>query len=155
MNDQNNPLLQAWPQAHGLPDFGALAAEHFQPAFDTALAEHRAEIDAIAAQAEPPSFANTLAAFDASGRQLSRLEHLCYTLTASATSPALQAVQRALATPLADHNSAVYMHQGLFKRVDALHERRESLGLTPEQRRLLERVHLDFVRWHDALTVAH
>jgi peptidyl-dipeptidase Dcp len=146
MNAQNNPLLQAWPQAHGLPNFGALAPEHFQPAFDAALAEHRGEIDAIAAQAEPPSFANTLAAFDASGRQLSRLESLFYTLTASATSPALQAVQRALAAPLADHNSAVYMHQGLFRRVDALFERRESLGLTSEQRRLLERVHLDFVR---------
>lgn len=146
MNDQKNPLLQAWPQPHGLPDFGALAPEHFQPAFDAALAEHRAEIEAIAAQAEPPSFANTLAAFDASGRQLSRLEHLFYTLTASATSPALQAVQRALAAPLAEHNSAVYMHQGLFRRVDALFERRERLGLTSEQCRLLERVHLDFVR---------
>jgi peptidyl-dipeptidase Dcp len=146
MNDQLNPLLQAWPKAHGLPDFGAIAPEHFQPAFDVALAEHRAEIDAIAAQAEPPSFANTLAAFDASSRQLARLEHLFYTLAASATSPALQAVQRALAAPLAEHNSAVYMHQGLFQRVDALYERRERLSLTSEQHRLLERVHLDFVR---------
>lgn len=141
-----NPLLQAWPQAHGLPDFGAIAPEHFPLAFDAALADHRAEIDAIAAQAEAPSFANTVAAFDASGRQLTRLEHLFYTLAASATSPALQAVQRGLAAPLAEHGSAVYMHQGLFARIDALFERRERLSLAPEQRRLLERLHLDFVR---------
>lgn len=142
----SNPLMQAWAGPHGLPAFADIAPAHFQPAFDAALAAHRAEIDVIAAQAEAPSFGNTLAAFDASGRPLTRLEHLFYTLAASATSPELQSVQRGLAAPLADHNSAVYMHQGLFARIDALFERREQLGLSSEQRRLLERVHLDFLR---------
>lgn len=141
-----NPLLQDWAGPHGLPPFADINPAHFQPAFDTALAEHRAEIDAMAAQAEAPSFANTVATFDASGRRLTRLEQLFYTLAASATSPELQAVQRALAAPLAEHNSAVYMHQGLFTRIDALFEERERLGLSSEQRRLLERVHLDFLR---------
>jgi peptidyl-dipeptidase Dcp len=141
-----NPLMQDWTAPHGLPPFAAIAAEHFPPAFDAALAEHRAEIEAIAAQAEAPSFANTLAAFDASGRRLARLEHLFYTLAASATSPELQAVQRAMAAPLAEHGSAVYMHQGLFRRVEALFEQRERLGLGAEPLRLLERVHLDFLR---------
>lgn len=142
----SNPLLQDWAGPHGLPPFADITPAHFQPAFDAALAGHRAEIDAIARQAEAPSFANTVAAFDASGRRLAGLEHLFYTLAASATSAELQAAQRALAAPLAEHGSAVYMHQGLFARVDALFERREQLGLTPEQRRLLERVHLDFLR---------
>jgi peptidyl-dipeptidase Dcp len=110
------------------------------------LAARQAEIDAIADQAEPPTFANTLAAFDASGRQLTRLEYLFYTLAASATSPELQAVQRDMAGPLAEHGSAVYMHQGLFARVDALFQQRNELNLSSEQRRLLERVHLDFLR---------
>jgi len=142
----SNPLLQDWAGPHGLPPFADITPAHFQPAFDAALAGHRAEIDAIARHAEAPSFANTVAAFDASGRRLAGLEHLFYTLAASATSAELQAAQRALAAPLAEHGSAVYMHQGLFARVDALFERREQLGLTPEQRRLLERVHLDFLR---------
>lgn len=142
----SNPLMQAWPGVHGLPPFADIQPAHFPPAFEAALAEHRAEIDAIASQAEPPSFANTLAAFDASGRQLTRLEYLFYTLAASATSPELQAVQRAMAGPLAEHGSAVYMHQGLFARVDALFRQRDELGLNPEQQRLLERVHLDFLR---------
>lgn len=142
----SNPLMQPWAGVHGLPPFAEVEPGHFQPAFEAALAQHRAEIDAIATQAEPPSFGNTLAAFDASGRQLTRLEHLFYTLAASATSPELQAAQRALAAPLAEHGSAVYMHQGLFARIDALHAQRERLDLSPEQRRLLERVHLDFLR---------
>lgn len=142
----SNPLLQDWAGPHGLPPFADIAPAHFQPAFDAALSRHRAEIDAIATQAETPSFANTIAAFDASGRQLTKLEHLFYTLAASATSPELQAQQRALAGPLAAHNSAVYMHAGLFARVDALFEQRERLGLSAEPLRLLERVHLDFLR---------
>jgi peptidyl-dipeptidase Dcp len=142
----SNPLLQDWAGPHGLPPFAAIDPAHFQPAFDEALTRHRAEIDAIAGQAGVPTFANTVAAFDASGRLLTRLEHLFYTLAASATSPELQAAQRALAGPLAAHSSAVYMHEALFSRIDALFEQRERLSLPTEQRRLLERLHLDFLR---------
>jgi peptidyl-dipeptidase Dcp len=144
--DRHNPLLQAWTGPYGLPPFAAIEPGDFEPAFAAALAQHRAELDAIAAQSEPPTFANTLAAFDRSGRLLTKLEHLFYTLAASATSPALQAAQRALAAPLAAHNNAVYMHAELFKRVDALHRERGALQLSAEQLRLLERIHLDFVR---------
>ncbi|MEJ6000392.1 M3 family metallopeptidase [Paucibacter soli] len=142
----SNPLLQSWNTPYGLPPFAQIEAAHFAPAFEVALRSHRAELDAIAEQETPPSFANTLAAFDRSGRLLAALEHSFYTLSASATSPELQAAQRALAAPLAAHNSAVYMHAGLFRRVDALYQQRAALGLSPEQLRLLERVYLDFVR---------
>ncbi|MCV2354098.1 M3 family metallopeptidase [Paucibacter sp. B2R-40] len=141
-----NPLLQDWQTPYGLPPFGAIEPAQFAPAFEAALLQHRAELDAIAAQAEAPTFANTLARFDASGRLLGRIEMVFYALAASATSPELQAVQRSLAAPLAAHNNAVYMHQALFKRVDALYQERQALGLTAQELRLLERVHLDFVR---------
>lgn len=140
-----NPLLQPWNTPHGLPPFDLLQPGHFAPAFEHAMAEHRAELDAIAAQAAPASFDNTVAAFDRCGRLLGRIEGVFHNLTASHTSPALQAVQREMAGPLAAHSNAVYMNLALFARVDAVHARREQLGLDAEQRRLLERVHLDFV----------
>jgi peptidyl-dipeptidase Dcp len=146
MTDADNPLLADWTAPHGLPPFDRIRPEHFEPAFTAAMARHREEIEAIAGQAAVPDFDNTLAAFDRSGRLLDRIASVFFNLTASATSPALQAVQRAMAGPLAAHDSAVYMHAGLFARVDALHARRDALDLSPEQRRLLERVHLDFVR---------
>ena len=142
----NNPLLYPWDTPFGLPPFTQVRAEHFKPAFTQALAEHRTELDAIAAQAAPPTFDNTLAAFDRSGRLLARIDALFHNLCASETSPALQAVQREMAAPLAAHANAVYMHAALFRRVDALHGERQALGLAAEQLRLLERVHLDFVR---------
>lgn len=142
----SNPLLQDWQTPYGLPPFAAIEPRHFEPAFAQALAEHRAELDAIAHQSAPPSFDNTIAAFDRSGRKLASLEHLFYTLAASATSAELQQAQRALAAPLAAHGNAVYMHAELFKRVAALYAERQALGLGSEQLRLLERIHLDFVR---------
>ena len=146
MNEETNPLLQPWNTPYGLPPFEAVSAHHFGPAFEQAMREHRAEIDAIAAQEAAPDFDNTLAALDRSGRLLARLDGLFYNLVGSETSPALQAAERALAPRKAAHESAVYLHAGLFARIADVHARRATLALTVEQCRLVERIHLDFVR---------
>ena len=144
--DTPNPLLSNWSAPYGLPPFGEIRPEHFEPAFREAMRRHREELAAIAAQPAAPDFENTVAAIDRSGRLLDRIGSVFYNLTASETSPALQAVQRAVAAPLAAHDSAVHMDAALFARIDALHAQRASLGLGAEQHRLLERLHLDFVR---------
>jgi len=141
-----NPLLAPWDAPFGLPPFGLVRPEHFKPAFERGMHEHREELARIVAAGADPTFDNTVAAFDAAGRLLSRVEALFHNLAASATSDALQAVQREMAAPLAAHWSAVYMDAALFSRIEALHARREGVGLSAEQQRLLERVHLDFVR---------
>jgi peptidyl-dipeptidase Dcp len=141
-----NPLLRDWTGAYGLPPFGAVQAAHFLPAFEVAQAGHLAELDAIASNAAPASFTNTLLAFDESGRLYRRIELLFHNLAVSETSPALQAVERELAPRQAAHETAIYLRAKLFARIDALYQRREFLGLEPAQLRLLERVQLDFVR---------
>jgi peptidyl-dipeptidase Dcp len=142
----DNPLLLPWQTLHGLPPFAAIRPEHFLPAFEIAMAEHLAEVVAIGSAAEPPTFENTIAAFDRAGRLLSRIEHLFDNLVSSETSPPLQTVEREMAPRLAAHASAVYRTRGLFARVESLHERRVELGLDAEQLRVLERYHSDFVR---------
>ncbi|WP_127996186.1 M3 family metallopeptidase [Piscinibacter defluvii] len=141
-----NPLLQPWDTPFGLPPFESIRPEHFAPAFEHACREHLAEIDAIAHDPAPPDFENTAAVLDRAGRLFHRIEHVFHNLTASATSPALQQAERELAPRLAAHANAIYLNRALFERLDALHAQRESAGLAPEQRRLLERLHLDFVR---------
>ncbi len=147
-----NPLLAPWDAPYALPPFARLKPAHFGPAFDVALAEQRAEVEAIAAAPEPPDFENTAAAFDRSGRRLSDLECLFYNLASANTSPGLQAVEREMAPRLAEHSSWVFMHEGLFRRLDALHADRDRWPADAEQRRLLERLHLDFVRAGARLT---
>ncbi|MDP9043377.1 MAG: M3 family metallopeptidase [Pseudomonadota bacterium] len=141
-----NPLLQTWTTPFGLPPFDTLQAAHFEPAFTVAMKQQRDEVEAIAANPAAATFDNTVAALDRSGRILARVEGVFFNLTSSETSPDLQAVERRMAPLLAAHESAVSMHAGLFARIDALHRVRESLGLSAEQNRVLERYHLDFVR---------
>jgi peptidyl-dipeptidase Dcp len=143
---ETNPLLLAWDTPHGLPPFARLQAAHFEPALLHAMQAHRAELALMAENPAPPDFDNTAAAFDRAGALLGRVASTFYNLTSSATSPELQAVQRAMAGPMAAHHSAVHTDAALFRRLDALHAQRASLGLTSEQQRLVERLHLDFVR---------
>src|SRR6185437_8958030 len=146
-----NPLLAGWTGAFGLPPLTTIAPEHFRPAFDRALVRHRAEIDAIAGEPAAPSFGNTIEALERSGRDLDRVSNLFFVLAGAATSDALEAVERDISPLLARHGNALYLNQALYARIAELHRQRDSLGLTPEQARVLDRYHTRFVRAGAAL----
>src|SRR5215207_1314361 len=97
MPSEDNPLLQDWTGPYGLPPFRDLRPEHFEPAFELAMREQLAEVDAIAGQTAPPTFLNTVEAFDRCGRLFGRISMLFGNLAVSETSPALQAVEREMA----------------------------------------------------------
>jgi peptidyl-dipeptidase Dcp len=146
MSDDTNPLLAPWTTPFEAPPFGSIRAAHFGPAFDEALAAHNREIAAIAGQHEAASFDNTIAALDGSGRLLDRVSSVFWNLTGAASDAAIQAIERDMAPRMAQHWTAITSNSRLFRRIDILHEARDQLGLTSEQRRLLERTHLAFVR---------
>ena len=140
-----NPLLENWDEPFGLPPFERVRPEHFAPAFEQAMATHRAEIDRVANASDLPTFENTIAALDRSGRLLTRTEQLFFNLTASETSPELQTIERDVAPQLAAHDNAILLDEKLFARVDSLHVQRSELSLNAEQMRLLERIHVDSI----------
>ena len=146
-----NPLLADWTGPFGLPPFGAIKPEHFQPAFDAALAAHRAEIDTVVGDPAAATFDNTIAALERSGRALERLRYLFFVLAGADTSDAIEAVERAVSPLLARHANALYLNGKLYARIADLYARRDTLGLTPEQCRVLERYHTRFVRAGAAL----
>ena len=141
-----NPFFEDWTAPFGAPPLDRIKPEHFPPAYDRALAEHVAEIIAIAENREPPSFDNLVTALEKSGRLLTRVDGVFSNLTSSATNEALQAIELEMAPRLSAHWSAISMHPVLFARLDALYQRRAELGLDHEQLKVLERYHLDFVR---------
>jgi peptidyl-dipeptidase Dcp len=147
----DNPLLAEWTGAFGLPPFGSIRPEHFRPAFDDALAAHRAEIGAIADNAEPASFDNTIAALERSGRDLERVSNVFFVLSGADTSDAVEAVERDISPLLARHSNALYLDPKLYARIADLYARRGGLGLSPEQARVLDRYHTRFVRAGAAL----
>jgi peptidyl-dipeptidase Dcp len=147
-----NPLLADWTTPFGLPPFPAIATEHFGPAFDAALAEARANIDAIAADPAPPSFANTIEAMERAERRLDRVAAVFFGLAGAHTDDDIEALQRDLSPRLAAHHAETMLNAALFARVDALAEARDGLGLTPEQDRVLTLYRRMFVRAGARLT---
>ena len=149
--DAQNPLLTDWTGPFGLPPFGAITPDRFRPAFDAALAAHRAEIDAIAADPAAPSFDNTIVALERGGRALDRVANVFFMIAGADTSDAIETIEREVSPLLARHNNALYLSRALYARIADLYARREALGLTPEQARVLERYHTKFVRAGGAL----
>jgi peptidyl-dipeptidase Dcp len=139
-----NPLLAAWNAPFGAPPLGELEPEHFPPAFDHALSQHNAEIAAIADDAAVPTFENTVAALERSGRLLTRVSNVFYVMAGADTNEALQAIERDLAPKLARHWNEIHLNEKLFARLDALHGK--APGLSAEQARVLERYHALFRR---------
>jgi peptidyl-dipeptidase Dcp len=147
----DNPLLTAWTGPFGLPPLPDVTPEHFRPAFDRALAAHRAEIDAISADPAAPSFANTIEALEKSGRDLERVCNVFFVLAGANTGDAIEAVERDVSPLLARHSNAMYLDRALYARIADLYARRETLGLDAEQARVLDRYHTRFVRAGGAL----
>jgi len=141
-----NPFFEDWTAPYGAPPLDRIAAEHFPAAYDRALAEHTAEIVAIAENPDPPSFENVVVALEKSGRLLTRVEGVFHNLASAATDETLQAIELEMAPRMSAHWSAISMHPVLFARLDAVYRQRDTLGLDAESLRVLERYHLDFVR---------
>ncbi len=140
-----DPIV-AWDGPLGLPRFESIEDDGFAAAFDAALLAHEAEIAAIAGNPDEPTIDNTLAALELSGEALSRVSAIFWCKAGADTNDAIQALEREIAPRMARHSSALFMNEALFRRIDALHEKRETLGLDAETRRVLERTWKRFVR---------
>jgi peptidyl-dipeptidase Dcp len=147
----DNPFFTPWTGPFGVPPFAKITPAHFRPAFDRAFAAHEAEIAAIAADPAPASFANTIEAMERSGRPLGQVSDVFYGLVSAHSNDDLLAIERDLAPRMAQHWNRIHLDAALFARVDALYRQSGTLGLTPEQARVLERYHVTFARAGAAL----
>lgn len=141
-----NPLLSPSDLPYGIPDYERIAASDYLPAFASAFAEHRAEIDALTAQSAEPTFENTIVALERSGETLDRVAAAFYTVASAHATPEIQAVDEALAPLMAAHHDAIVLDADLFARVRAVFDRLDDLGLDPESRYLVERRHRAMAR---------
>jgi peptidyl-dipeptidase Dcp len=145
-DDPTNPLLETWISPHETPPFAAIRPQDFGPAFERAMVDHMAEIEAIAACPDPPTFLNTIVALERSGRSLERVSSVFHALAGAHTNDALMAIEREMSPRLAAHRNRIHLHDGLYARIKALWDERNKLGLAPEEARVLERYNVTFRR---------
>ena len=140
-----NPLLVPSALPFDLPPFALISDEHYAPAFEAAMDEHRAEVDAIAGDPAEPTFDNTVVALERAGESLTRVTQVFFNLVSSVSTPAMRDIEAEYAPKLTAHLDTVLLNPQLFTRITAVHDARHELGLTDEQVVLVERYHLDFV----------
>ncbi len=146
-----NPILSDWNTPFEIAPFDTISDDDFSPALDQAMHAHDAEIEAIAASPDTPTFANTIEALEAAGEQLDKVLSVFFTVAGADSNPKREELQREFSPKLAAHYSRISSNKALFKRVADLWDRRDNLDLTDEQARVLMLSHRGFVRAGAAL----
>ncbi|MAN27482.1 MULTISPECIES: M3 family metallopeptidase [Mesonia] len=139
---QENPLLEPFNAA----PFSKIENEHFKPAFQEAITKAKAEIDAITANEEAPTFENTLEALEFAGETLSRVSSIFFNLNSAETNEEIQQIAQEVSPWLSEFSNDLTLNEELFKRVKAVYEQKESLDLTVEQKTLLDKHYKSFTR---------
>ncbi|QDE41103.1 peptidyl-dipeptidase Dcp [Luteibacter pinisoli] len=140
-----NPLLSESTLPFQAPPFDKITDADFQPAIEEGMKQELTEVEAIANSADEPTFENTIVALEKSGVLLTRAQMVFGALTGANTNDTLQKVEEDEAPKLAEHSDAIYLNDKLFKRIETLYTKRDSLNLDPESKRLLEVKYQDFV----------
>ena len=142
-----NPLARPWVGPYGgVPPFDEVRVVHFEPALEQAMREYLEEVERIAADPATPTFENTIAALEATGRALSRVAAVYGVWSGGMSDAEFQALERRMAPRLAELSDRVRQNAALYRRIEAVYEARENAGLTPEQQRLAWFYHNTFVR---------
>lgn len=144
--NEENPFLSEFKTPNGVPPFDKIKLEHYEPAFQKGIEEQNANIQAIVNNAEAATFENVIVAFDNSSPILDRVAGVFYNLTEAETTEELSALDMKLAPVISEHGDNISLNQALFQKIKAVYNQKESLNLTREQERLLDKVYKDFVR---------
>ena len=144
--NMKNPLLTESTAPFGAPQFDKIENEHYLPAFEAGIAEAKAEIDAIIANQEEPTFENTIEAMEYAGGTLNNAAMIFYALMEANTNDTMQQVAEEIAPMLTEYEMYVSLNADLFARVKAVYEKRNELGLDKDQMTLLENNYKSFVR---------
>ena len=149
-----NPFFTEWTTPFGVPPFDEINVEHYVPATTEGINKQQAEIDAIVANAEMPTFENTILALDESGELLSKVSGVFGPLSSAVTNDEMQAVARELSPLRTSHRNNISMNPELFKRIKVIYDNRNELGFDQEQMRVVEKYYQDFERNGANLSVA-
>ncbi len=144
--EQGNPFFAEWKTPFGVPPFDQIQNEHYIPAIDSGIALARAEVAAITATEEAPTFANTIVPYDRGGQLLNRVSYVFYSQTSANTNDTLENLQMEIAPKVSAFSDEILLNAGLFQKIKTVYENREAEQLNEEEIFLLENLYRSFVR---------
>ncbi|MDR1500425.1 MAG: M3 family metallopeptidase [Tannerellaceae bacterium] len=145
-NNSDNPFFTEYTTPFGVPPFDKIEIGHYKPAIEKGIEEQASEIESIVSSPDEPTFENTIVALDRSGELLSRATIVFSGQNSANTNEEMEALSREVSPLLSQHRDNISLNQGLFARVKALYDVKESLSLDKEQSKLLEETYKGFVR---------
>ena len=143
--NNQNPFLTEWNTPYGIPDFGAVKEKHYVPAFEAGIAQQQAEIDAIIANADAPTFENVVEAYEKSGAILDRVVGVLFNVSETDATESLQKIVEQVLPMISVHSDNIFMNADFFKKVEVLYNDIENLGLNQEQKMTLKKLYNGFV----------
>ena len=143
---ESNPFFTEFQTEYGVPSFDKIKLEHYEPAFLKGIEEQNQNIQAIIASPEVATFDNTIVALDNSAPILDRVSAIFFNMTDAETTDELTELSIKMAPVLSEHEDNISLNQELFKRVNAVYQQKDSMNLTTEQQRLLDKTYKGFVR---------
>jgi peptidyl-dipeptidase Dcp len=145
-NLKNNPLLAEYNTPFNVPPFEEIKIEHFKPAFEEAMKQHKAEIEAILTNPEEATFENTVEASFYAGELLEKVTAVFSTLNSVNISPEIQTLAQDIYPKLSAHEDEITLDPRYFERVKVVYKNKEKFNLNAEQLFLLEDKYKEFIR---------
>lgn len=146
MINAQNPFFEKYNTPHQTVPFDKIKNEHYEPAMLEGIKLHEAEIEAIINNPEAPTFANTIVAYEKSGKFLDRVTTVFGNLRSAETNDDLQKIAQKMIPLLSEHSNNISLNEKLFQRVKAVYKQKSKLSLTIEQAKLLDDIYDGFVR---------
>ena len=148
----NNVLLAEWTGPYGgVPAFDKMDLAALGPALTWAMQAHLAELEAIAANPESPTFENTIVAMERSGEAARRVETYFSIWARNVSSPEFRKIEAEFAPKISEYESKIIQNQRLFARVKAVYEDERTAARNPAEVRLVKLVYERFARQGAAL----
>ncbi|WMJ74084.1 M3 family metallopeptidase [Cytophagaceae bacterium ABcell3] len=141
-----NPLLQKFNTPFGTPPFEEISNKHFMPAIKEGIKKGKEEVQAIVSNTESPNFQNTIEALEKSGELTGRVASIFFNLNSAETNDEIQALAREISPLLSEYSNDIMLNKELFAKIKSVHDKKDTLPLSPEEKTLLEKTYKSFVR---------
>ncbi len=141
-----NPLVESSKAPFETVPFNVITPQDYENAIMEGIRLQNQEISAITRQRSTPTFENTIAALDRSGKVLNKAVLALSNVEHAVGDTVLMNIMTKVTPVLSEHSAEIMLNEPLWQRVKEVYDRRDQRNdLTPEEQRLINETYQNFV----------